>query len=361
MSTDVLKRWRTNKPVSDLSTNGRVSSNRDDWGEGSESWAEYSALKSVDAFDPAAMKHQVPNDGGGIFEVNPNLANMGWQVTFGGVMEKGATGTVTVQWPHIVDSIVDKELKSSISKLSPSQCLPNKVKIISATVGANCGTRNMCHVEVLDHTRKAMNTPHLFKSTTSASKPVGYPLHLLQPEGGYILEEPPQLTDTFRHYWYVSKRMLTSSAFKHDMGSSTFYAMHKNSEAARIMYHVLVTRNGANSGNDITGLDAESFEKAYNFETTQDELPMWRFPEAEYKEVLKLLASKLEDVKSKSFNCESVTVNVAPFDVFKPAITKLDSVPFVITLEIDLYLPMLDAAMAMEPKANTGAPVPGFE
>ena len=53
----------------------------------------------------------------------------------------------------------------------------------------------------------------------------------------------------------------------------------------------------------------------------------------------KLLADKLQDVRSKSFNCESITVELACFDVFRELMAAKGKVPAVLTVEVELHLP----------------------
>lgn len=184
------------------------------------------------------------------------------------------------------------------------QSLPASVKIAAASVGDNVAYRDMCHVKVFDGTKehvrghsgevaKLMNTQHLYKKTGASSEPVGYPLHLLTEvrtsipppracfsshhpmystelrtqEGGFVLEEPPQLTDTFKHYWYISNSMLTSSAYKQESSTGTYISIPKNSDAARLMYYVLVIKNGAGAADpsaNVTKLNAALFEESFN-------------------------------------------------------------------------------------------------
>ena len=212
-----------------------------------------------------------------------------------------------------------------------------------------------------------MNTPHLYKgATSSAEKPeeVGYPLHLLTEEGGYVLEEPPQLTDMFKHYWYISKSMLTCCAYKEEGPSGNHIRIPKNSDAARLMYYVLVVKNGAGAEApdvNVTDLDTEKFTDNFTDKNNSD---IWRFPESTFKEVSKLLADKLADVQDKSFNCEHLTIQITPFDVFRKTLSSKGPLGALITLEIDLHLPLTndrvdatDAHHSTSKKRGVGASI----
>ena len=286
----------------------------------------------------------------GPFEITPDLAQVRIVHSVGLVMENGEKGSNNITWANIIASLPNN-MKEQLKLLSATQTLPASVKIVAATVGDNPAYRDMCHVKVRDgsgklaggiENGKLMNTPHLYKNSAKGEN-VGYPLHLLTDEGGYVLEEPPQLTDTFKHYWYISNSMLTSYARKLELSYGNYISVPKNSAAARLMYFVLVVKNGAMAGpDDVTGMTQESFEEQYNF---RDDESSWRFPEATFNEVTDLLAAKLQDVRDKSFDCTSVNVEVEAFDIFKQyVLTGKGSIPVLITLEIDLHLPMSSTA-----------------
>lgn len=310
--------------------------------------SEAEQLKKMDAeFGgfPANMG-ELNNGAIGPFEITPNLAQVRLVHTLGMVMPAGEKGSASILWSHIVSSLGDPGLKAQLGSLSPMQTLPSGVKITAATVGNNPAYRNMCHVKVFDGSDvpKVMNTPHLYRQGDSASAAditIGYPLHLLSEEGGFLLEEPPQLTDTFKHYWYISNSMLSSSAYKQESAQGTFISIPKNSDAARLMYFVLVIKNGAGAATpeeNVTGLDAAGYQKAFR---DGNEFLSWRFPEHTFNEVCSLLAGKLEDVRSKSFDCSKITVEVEAFKIFKSAyFSAKTDIPVLITLEIDLHLPL---------------------
>lgn len=63
-----------------------------------------------------------------------------------------------------------------------------------------------------------------------------------------------------------------------------------------------------------------------------------------------LLSSKLKDVRDKSFNCETIRVEVEAFDVFREHILSgKGKIPVLVTLEIDLHLPLMRDAVEMDP------------
>lgn len=315
---------------------------------------EYREINKDDqGFMPPSGEGAAEDDGP--FEITPDLAQVRIVVNVGSIMERGVLSSTTIQWTNVVQSLQNRELRKTLQKLSPSQTLPASVKIVAATIGDSEAYRNMCHVKVYDHSKqKTMNTPQLYKGMVASGRceEIGYPLHLLTDEGGFVLEEPPQLTDTFKHYWYISKSMLTCCAYKQESASGTHISIPKNSEAARLMYYVLVIKNGAMAPDDqnVTQLDNEKFNSAFR---DKHDPNSWRFPEPTFKEVSKLLADKLQDVREKSFNCESITVEVACFDIFKE-LMKDKRIPALLTLEIDLHLPLmrdtLDSGAYEEPK-----------
>ena len=288
----------------------------------------------------------------GPFEVTPDLAQVRIVHSVGMVMNCGKPAVAKITWANIVQSL-QGEMKDKLTTLSASQTLPASVKIVAATVGDHLAYRNMCHVKVYDGSanRKLMNTPHLYRKGDTPSSQVGYPLHLLTDEGGFVLEEPPQLTETFKHYWYISNSMLTSFAYKQETAMGTFISIPKNSDAARLMYYVLVVKNGAGAGSsendgNVTGLTAAGFEANYN---DKNDFSSWRFPESTFNEVTSLLSQKLKDVRDKSFNCGSIEVEVQAFDTFRDTmLIDKGHIPVLITLEIDLHLPMVRDATTKE-------------
>ena len=221
----------------------------------------------------------------GPFEMTPDLAQVRIVHSVGLVMKDGAFDRTEIKWPSIVNSLANKELRDRLLNLSAVQTLPASVKIAAATVGDNIAYRDMCHVQVFDGSNhdpkrrhgeeqkkkghgKIMNTNHLYQNPGNGRpQDVGYPLHLLTEEGGFVLEEPPQLTDTFKHYWYISNSMLTSCAYKQESSNGTYISIPKNSDAARLMYYVLVIKNGmgaADQTHNVTHLDAELFSQSFN-------------------------------------------------------------------------------------------------
>lgn len=60
-----------------------------------------------------------------------------------------------------------------------------------------------------------------------------------------------------------------------------------------------------------------------------------RFPEVTFNEVSSLLQSKLADVRSKSFDCTTIGVEVEAFDVFREHVfAGKGNIPVLITLEV---------------------------
>lgn len=293
----------------------------------------------------------------GPFDSTPELAQVRIVHSIGLEMVRGSSASGEITFANIVQSVRDKDLRKKLGQLEPSSTLPASVKIVAATVGDSPAYRDMCHVKVRDSLGKVMNTPHLYKGNSKVSGDVGYPLHLLTEEGGFVLEEPPQLTDTFKHYWYINKSMLTANMYREQGHAGDYVKLPRNSDASRLMYFVLVVKNGAGSGSsdqNVTGLDKSLFEK--EFADKNDEY-YWRFPEYYFKEVSKLLQDKLNDVRSKSFNCQSIGVEVSSFDVFSKLLTDKASVPILLTIEIDLHLPLTRDAVdaADSAKAADGA------
>lgn len=222
---------------------------------------------------------------GGPFETTPDLAQVRIVHSIG-LMTK-SRNTVELKWSGIVDNIKSEEVRAKISNFNPMQSLPACVKITAATIksGKGADMRNAFHLQVQDAKRKPLHTPHMYvggAGRRGASETVGYPLHLLTEEGGYVLEEPPQLTDTFRHYWYISNTMLTCCAYKQESSRGNFVQIPKNSDAARLMYYILVTKNGAGAASS-----DENITKLSNFEDFQDqnERTCWRFPEFIFNKV----------------------------------------------------------------------------
>ena len=125
----------------------------------------------------------------GPFEVTPELFQVRILMNVGIVMDRGAAASTTVHWSNIVQTLQNRALRKTLQKLSPAQTLPASVKIVSATVGDSDSYRNMCHVKVFDHGKeKTMNTAQLYKGAQTKCEEVGYPLHLLTEEGGFVLE-----------------------------------------------------------------------------------------------------------------------------------------------------------------------------
>lgn len=233
--------------------------------------------------DKPEAHHSFPVGGQneGPFEITPDLAQV--RIVHSVGMKTGAgENMVSVTWASIIDKLNSPEIKQKIIELSPQQALPASVKIVAATVGDNEAYRNMFYVTVFDHAGpamgKALHTPHMYKDANN-TQVVGFPLHLLTEEGGFVLEEPPQLTDTFRHYWYISQSMLTCCAYKQESATGSFIQIPKNSDAARLMWYVLITKNGITSQNNLTGLS--------NFDAFNDnnDPTCWRFPEFVFKKV----------------------------------------------------------------------------
>ena len=292
------------------------------------------------ATGPDAFSH-----GSGPFEVTPGLAQVRIVHSAGLIMDGGNACQASISWQNIVNSLPSKEMKAQLSKLSAMQTLPASVKITAATVGDNAAYRNMCHLKVSDGSlpySKTMNTPHLYKRGDGTCKAVGYPLHLLTDEGGYVLEEPPQLTNQFAQYWYISNSMLTNCAYEQKSQNGTFVSIPKNTDAARLMYYVLVVKNGAGAEHpeeNVTKLDEKLFTSTY---ADNNDLDNWRFPQVTFDDVASLLAGKLKDVRDKSYNCETMYIDVEAFDVFKETIFKgKPPMPILVTLEIDLHLPQM--------------------
>ena len=288
----------------------------------------------------------------GPFEMTPDLAHVRIVHTMGLLMEGGNACQASINWANIINSLPSKELKAQLSKLSAMQTLPASLKISAATVGDNVAYRNMCHIKVADGSlpySKTMNTPHLYKRGDGTCKSVGYPMHLLTDDGGYLLEEPPQLTNQFAQYWYISNSMLTSTAYKQESSNGTFVSIPKNSDAARLMYFVLVIKNGAGAeleADNVTKLNAAGFSE--EFKDANDPMS-WRFPQNIFDDVAGLLAGKLQDVRDKSYNCETMYVDVEAFDIFKETIFKnKPPMPVLITMEIDLHLPEMREAVAAD-------------
>ena len=320
--------------------------------------AQEAELRAVDS----TFKGFKPNGGpdafshaSGPFEVTPGLAQVRIVHSAGLIMDGGNPCQASISWQNIVNSIPSQEMKAQLAKLSAMQTLPASVKITAATVGDNVAYRNMCHLKVSDGSvpfSKTMNTPHLYKRGDGTCKAVGYPLHLLTDEGGYVLEEPPQLTNQFAQYWYISNSMLTSCAYEQKSQKGTYVSIPKNSDAARLMYFVLVIKNGrgAPHGDNVTDLDSEKFTQNYRDNNDKDN---WRFPQSVFDDVAGLLAGKLQDVQDKSFNCETMYIDVEAFDVFKETIFKgKPPMPILVTLEIDLHLPQLREAVVVDAKRS---------
>lgn len=295
---------------------------------------------------PEAFSHA-----SGPFEVTPGLAQVRIVHSAGLIMDGGNPCQASISWQNIVNSIPSQEMKAQLAKLSAMQTLPASVKITAATVGDNVAYRNMCHLKVSDGSvpfSKTMNTPHLYKRGDGTCKAVGYPLHLLTEEGGYVLEEPPQLTNQFAQYWYISNSMLTSCAYEQKSQKGTYVSIPKNSDAARLMYFVLVIKNGCGAppGDNVTGMDSAIFTQSFRDNNDQDN---WRFPQHVFEDVSNLLAGKLQDVQDKSFNCETMYIDVEAFDVFKETIFKgKPPMPILVTLEIDLHLPQMREAVVAD-------------
>lgn len=293
---------------------------------------------------------------GGPFEVTPNLAQL--RLSFNGSCKmvkdattKNMTGTIEFHFDQVVDSLTNTELKEQLKHVHPIHTLPASIKVSAASVGDNPTYRNMCHVKVFDATpgkKKLMNTPHIYRGVGGPTKidNIGYPLQLLTDEGGFLLEEPPQVTDTFRHYINICNSMLSSSAYKQESPQGTHIIIPKNSDAARLMYFVLVIKNGKNApGGDVTGLDKDAYQSEFR---DKNDSMSWRFPEHIFQDVSDLLAGKLTAVREKSYNCSTITLEVSTFDVYRQYFDTMDSLPMMISLEIDLHLPMSNHAVAAD-------------
>lgn len=275
---------------------------------------------------------------GGPFETTPDLAQVRIVHSIG-LMTK-SRNAVELKWSGIVDNIKSEEVRAKISNFNPMQSLPACVKITAATIKNSKGAdmRNAFHLQVQDAKRKPLHTPHMYvggAGRRGASETVGYPLHLLTEEGGYVLEEPPQLTDTFRHYWYISNTMLTCCAYKQESSRGNFVQIPKNSDAARLMYYILVTKNGSGAQSS-----EENITKLSNFDDFQDqnERTCWRFPEFIFNKVNTLLGQKLKDVRDKSFDMSLIRFTLEPFPEFESFAD--EDMPALITFEIDIHVPL---------------------
>ena len=281
-------------------------------------------------------------DTGGPFDIPPELATIGIIQSVGAVMKNGSASMV-IKWEDIVAQL-DGDLRASVSKMSPTQTLPACIRITGATIGDNEQYRNMCHIRLRDASDKLMTTKHMYRADDGNSDDIGFPLHLLTEDGGILLEEPQQLTNTFKHYWYISKSMLTCSAFQQQSTGGMFYSIPRSSDAAKLMYYVLVVKNGKyamDPADNVTNQDNVSFTNTY---ADRNDDTCWRFPEITFKEVSALLADKLAEVKKNSYDCTRIKVNIDAFSVFRETLASKGNVPVLITLEIDIHLPLVSVA-----------------
>lgn len=278
--------------------------------------------------------------GDGPFEVTPDLAQVRIVHSIG--FMTSSRSAVDLNWASIVDNIKSEEVRAKIASFNQNQSLPACVKITAATViSPSKGTdmKNMYHLQVQDAKKKQLHTPHMYMGSKTTGKKgtetVGYPLHLLNEEGGYVLEEPPQLTDTFRHYWYISNSMLTCSAYVQDSKQGKFVQIPKNSDAARLMWYILVTKNGAGAANP-----EDNLTKMTGFDDFSDnnDLTCWRFPEYIFNKVNELLSQKLKEVREKSYDMSLIRFVIQPFPEFEQVAN--EDMPALITIEIDIHVPL---------------------
>lgn len=167
-----------------------------------------------------------------------------------------------------------------------------------------------------------------------------------------VLDEPPPLKEAFKHYWYINERMLTGCVYRDETPEGNFTRIPKNSDAGRLMYYVLVKKNGRDSANNITDMTDDLFDESYK-DGNDKTKSYWRFPERVFTEVQDLLKQKLNSVKNHSYNCTEISMTVAPFNVFERDFATKGEVGIAITFSIDLHLPLARSGPVDTPEPPT--------
>lgn len=276
----------------------------------------------------------------GPFENPPKVANLKIVTMVTMPYSPGGENRQRITSEHISAGVEDPVMKSQLRELNFATALPAGIRVVGSKIGIAHDMSDLFHVRVHDNKGRCMNTKHLCIGPQDTRDPrklhIGYPLKLFQrgnDSTGWILDTNDKIPETFRQYVMLRKEHMLKDVERHKGvgGHPDTFLIDPNSVAASILFFVIVKRNS-----HISKIETpEQFRMQY-----ADPSGCLRMPAHLVEEVQELVFDRMKRVQEKSYDCQSLEVEVQMIDIFREMHPEITKVPISLTLEINLHVPV---------------------
>ena len=269
---------------------------------------------------------------GPLRDYNPETVEIRIKATVGFDI-KGGQSSAKLTFNELTESVQDKNftIKKNNSPLakengySSSHCMPTGLRILAAHIGTETDLSSHFALTVKDGSKgspKIINTTQFYKSSGSTKgERTGYPLILAQnPETSSLLEAPRKLSEETMGYWPLRDIHFKQGVedWTDPLTKAKYVIMPKIGVPARLAHYAVSDRNQIVP--DVLN------NVAYTSRANKDLLEM---PKQMWEEIVEAYKKKLNEVKSNSFDLDTVTFELAALPNSKQYVATKDLVGYV--------------------------------